>query len=82
MMLKKHSFEIDNVIFNTNNAGIQGSIQFFLNRNDRSLKTERFITDSRVAHVLTVWAAYLENILHVADMIEVTATKKQLSLDG
>ena len=77
MMLDKHSFAVQKVIFNTDNAGIQGSIQFFLNRRKEPLGAEGSITDSRVARVLTVWVAYLENMLHLADCIEVTAVKKK-----
>lgn len=76
-MLEKHSFTVENIVFNTDNAGIQGSIQFFLNRRDQPLKTDGFITKSRVARVLALWAAYLQNIFHVADLVEVTAVKMQ-----
>jgi SAM-dependent methyltransferase len=74
-MLRKHSFKVENVVFNTDNAGIQGSMQFFLNRKDRPLRTEGVITKSRVARVLAIWGAHLENLLHIADIVEITAVK-------
>jgi SAM-dependent methyltransferase len=75
-ILEKHGFAVQRMIFNTDNAGIQGSIQFLLNRNDEPLKAEGMVTDSRLARVLTYWMAHLQNLFHISDFIEVTAVKK------
>ena len=74
-MLVKHSFKIEKVIFNTDWRGIQGSLQMFLNRHDEPLSSQGRILASRLALLLCTWAAYLQNLFHVADVIEITATK-------
>lgn len=74
-MLQKNQFKAIKVIHNTNSAGIQGSLQFFLNRNDTPLRPEGRVASSQVIRVLASWAAHLENICRVSDFIEVTAVK-------
>lgn len=75
-MLEKHSFRPLRVLYNTDNAGLQGSIQFFLNRKTQPARPTGIITESQIARVLTVWGAFVQNLLHVADLIEVTAVKQ------
>ena len=75
-LLEKHSFRVEKVIFNTESTSIQGSLQMFVNRNNKVLRTAGRISRSRITRILCTWAAHLQNALHVADAIEVTAIKK------
>ena len=75
-MLAKHSFKVEKVIFNTEHTAIQGSLQMFLNRHDTPLSSQGSISESRFALVPCAWAAHLQNMLHIADVIEITATKQ------
>ena len=79
MMLEKHKFAVQRLVFNSDNAGIQGSLQFFLNRNSDPLKTEGTVTASQVARLLTYWMARVQNVLHMSDLIEITAVKESVS---
>jgi SAM-dependent methyltransferase len=75
-MLTKHNFTVQNVIFNTDYMGVLGSIQILLNRKkDPPSSVGRFVR-SRLARLLCCWTAHLQNALHVADVIEITATKQ------
>jgi 2-polyprenyl-3-methyl-5-hydroxy-6-metoxy-1,4-benzoquinol methylase len=76
MMLEKHSFKIEKVVYNTELTALLGSLQLFLNRNDWPLSSEGRVFRSRSAQVLCAWAASLQNLLHIADCIEITAVKK------
>jgi SAM-dependent methyltransferase len=75
-MLEKHSFKVERVIFNTEGASIQGSLQLFFTRNDETPRTEGRISKSRLVRVLCAWAAYLQNAVRISDAIEITAIKK------
>jgi SAM-dependent methyltransferase len=74
-MLKKHGFASERVIFNTHNAGIQGSTQFFLNRKTQPPRGDGRVMNSRIATALSVWIARLENVFRIGDQIEVTCIK-------
>ena len=75
-MLQKHSFRVETVTFNTEGASIQGSLQIFANRKDKVLVTSGRLARSRFLRMLCTWVAYLQNALHLADAIEITAVKK------
>jgi len=74
-MLRKHAFEVKQVVFNTNVTSLQESIQMYLNRNDGRLTPQGRFTASLTATFLCHCASKLQNILHIADVIEVTAVK-------
>jgi SAM-dependent methyltransferase len=76
LMLQKHSFKIEKVVFNTEGASIQGSFQLFFNRNDEIPSAEGRISKNRIARIFCSWAAYLQNSLRISDAIEITAIKK------
>jgi SAM-dependent methyltransferase len=75
-MLEKHSFRTERVIFNTEGASIQGSLQLFVNRRNKAPATTGRLSRSRFLRIFCTWAAYLQNGLHLADAIEITAVKK------
>jgi hypothetical protein len=64
------------VEFNTNATPLLESVQMYLNRNDARLRSQGRFTASLAATFLFSWAARLQNALHIADVIEVTATKR------
>lgn len=79
-MLTKHSFRVEKVIFNTEHTAILGSIQILLNRKKERPNSEGRFFNSRLARLLCCWAAHLQNALHAADAIEITATKQPRDL--
>ena len=74
-MLEKHGFSVIKIEHNADNTGIQGSLQFFLNRREDPIKPEGRVTRSQVARIVSTWLTGIENICRVADLIEVTAAK-------
>ncbi len=52
------------------------SVQMYLNRNDAQLRSQGRLTASLTATFLFSWAARLQNVFHIADVIEMTATKQ------
>lgn len=75
-MLNKHNFDVKQVVFNTNPTPLLESIQMYVNRNDTPLTSQGRLTASLFARFLCGCAAHLQNLWHIADMIEVTATKR------
>ena len=75
-MLSKHNFQVERVVFNTNTTALLESVQMYLNRKDAPLRTRGRFTNSLLANFLCNGAAHLQNCLHIADVIEVTATKR------
>jgi SAM-dependent methyltransferase len=76
-MLSKHGFKVERVIFNTEQTPLLGGLQIYLNRRQASPSFQGRLTNSRLALILSYWAARLQNLLHVADVIEITATKRE-----
>jgi SAM-dependent methyltransferase len=76
-MLSKHDFRVEKVVFNTEQTPLLGGIQIYLNRHQASPSFQGRLTRSRLATVLSYWASRLQNLLHVSDVIEITATKLQ-----
>jgi SAM-dependent methyltransferase len=76
-MLRKHNFEVKKVVFNTNPTPLLESIEMYLNREDASLSFKGRLTVSVAATILGNCAAQLQNFFRVADMIEITAAKRQ-----
>jgi len=75
-MLEKHSFKIEKVVYNTELTALLGSLQLFLNRNDTPLSSQGLVVRSRLARFVCSRAASLQNLLHIADCIEITAVKQ------
>jgi SAM-dependent methyltransferase len=75
-MLRKHKFVVKKVVFNTNPTPLLESIQMYLNRHDASLSSQGRITASLGALILGNFVAQLQNVFHIADMIEITAAKR------
>ena len=76
LILGKHSFKVEKVIFNTERTSIQGSFQMFLNKDDEVRGTEGRVARNRIIRILCTWLAHLENAFRIADVIEVTAVKQ------
>jgi hypothetical protein len=74
--LQKHRFAVERVVYNTNLSPLQESIQLYLNRKQAEPALQGRFSRSKLATLLCSWAAGLENVLGVADMIEVTAHKQ------
>lgn len=74
-MLTKHGFKVERLIYNADGIGIYGSLQMFLNRNDTVISSQGRVFANRWVRLLSTWFAYLENALHIADAIEITAVK-------
>ena len=75
-MLRKHNFDVKKVVFNTNPTPLLESVQMYLNRHDAVLSSQGRFTASLVATFLCNCTAQLQNAFHIADVIEVTATKR------
>jgi SAM-dependent methyltransferase len=76
-MLAKHNFNVEKVVFNTEQTPLLGGLQIYLTRRRASPSFHGPLTKSRLATLLSYWAARLQNFLHVSDVIEITATKQQ-----
>jgi SAM-dependent methyltransferase len=76
-MLAKHNFNVEKVVFNTEQTPLLGGLQIYLTRHRASPSFHGGLTSSRPATLLSYWAARLQNFLHVSDVIEITATKRQ-----
>jgi SAM-dependent methyltransferase len=74
-MLQKHNLNVKKVVFNTNLTSLQESVQMYLNRNDAALTPHGRFAGNRWAALLCCWAARLQNLFHIADVIEITAIK-------
>jgi SAM-dependent methyltransferase len=79
-MLLKHNFHVENVVFNTNMLPLLAGVQLYLNRNHASPDPQGRFSKSRLATLLCCWGASLQNVFHVADVIEMTATKQSARL--
>jgi hypothetical protein len=76
-MLVKHGFNVENVVFNTEQTPLLGGLQLYLTRHRTSPSFHGGLTSSRLATFFSYWAARLQNFLRVSDVIEITATKRK-----
>jgi SAM-dependent methyltransferase len=76
-MLKKHGFQVERVLFNTSLTALVDSAQIYLNRKQPAPNKRGIFLRSRVATLICGWIAHLQNLFHVADLIEVTAAKQR-----
>jgi SAM-dependent methyltransferase len=75
-MLAKHNFNVEKVVFNTEQTPLLAGLQVYLTRHRASPTFHGRVTSSRLVTLLSYWAARLQNFLHVSDVIEITATKQ------
>jgi SAM-dependent methyltransferase len=75
-MLEKHSFKIERIAYNTEKTGFMGSLQLFFNRKDEPAQCQGRITRSNESQIIFSWVAHLQNLLRIADAIEITAVKR------
>jgi hypothetical protein len=75
-LLEKCNFHVERVVYNTNLTPLLESIQMYLNRNDASPSSQGRLSRDKMATLLCSLGAFLQNIFHVADVVEVTATKQ------
>jgi SAM-dependent methyltransferase len=75
-MLSKHNFNVERVVFNTDMTPLLWGVQMYLNRNALSPAFQGRFSRSRVSRLLCIWAAHLQNAFHVADVVEITATRQ------
>jgi SAM-dependent methyltransferase len=75
-LLAKHNFEVEKVVFNTEQTPLLGGLQIFLNRHQASPSFQGRLTRSRLAMIISYWLARVQNLLRIADVIEITATKR------
>ena len=76
-LLAKHDFQVERVVYNTEQTPLLWGVQLFLNRRRSLPRFEGRLTRSRLALLLSYWAARLQNFLRVADVIEITAIKRE-----
>lgn len=70
-LLAQEGFKVEQVNYNSNFAGIFGSLQLYLNRNNGKLGEDGWITRSRILTLVGYWAARVIDSLHKGDCIEV-----------
>ena len=76
-MLTKHNFDVEKVVFNTEQTPLLAGLQIYLTRHRASPSFHGRLPGNRLAMFFSYWAARLQNSLHVSDVIEITATKRQ-----
>ena len=75
-MLQKHNFNVERVVFNTEQTPLLGGVQLYFNRNQPSPGFDGRFYTSTLATFVCYWTARLQNVFHVADIVEITATKR------
>jgi SAM-dependent methyltransferase len=80
-MLAKHDFHVEKVVFNTEQTPLLGGLQIFLNRHQALPSFQGRLTRSRLAMILSYWASRIQNLLRIADVVEITATKRARKAD-
>ena len=73
LLLKETGFQVDRVNFNSNSAGIFGSLQIYLNRNNGRTGEDGAIARSRFLRLVGGWIAALLDGVRQGDCIEVIA---------
>jgi SAM-dependent methyltransferase len=74
-MLKKHGFTSDNIFYNSNRAGIIGSIQIYLNRNSGDISTNGWLLSNKILIFLGDYIAKIFDFFGGGDSIEITFSK-------
>lgn len=76
-LLSKHRFSVERVIFNSDYAGILGSAQIWLNRNNGRRSTDGPLITNPVLKIWCQWLAKLVDLFQLGDAIEIVATKRE-----
>lgn len=72
-LLRKHGFEPERIVYNSNYHGLLEGFQIFLNRGTLLTAGEGTLANSRVLRVLAHRAAKILDFLGIGDCIEITA---------
>lgn len=72
-LLVSEGFKVESVKYNSTFAGIFGSLQIYLDRNNGKLSEDGFIVRNPVLMVIGHWMARILDLLKVGDCIEVIA---------
>jgi SAM-dependent methyltransferase len=72
-LLDETGFEVDRVNYNSNSAGIFGSMQTYLNRNNGRVGEDGGIARSHFLRLIGGWGAFILDRLRMGDCIEVIA---------
>jgi len=77
MMLTKHNFIIENVVYNSIYSGILGSIQIYFNRNSEKLSSDGFFIKNPMFIFFFHLVSKFLDLLKLGDSIEITSHKKR-----
>jgi len=72
-LLSEERFEVEEVKYNSTFAGIIGSLQIWVNRNNGKLSEEGWIVKSLPLRLVAHWLARITDLFHVGDCMEVIA---------
>jgi SAM-dependent methyltransferase len=75
-MLEKHGFAANNIFYNSNRAGIIGSIQIYLNRNSDKISTNGWVLNNKILIFLCDYIAKIFDFVRGGDSIEITFSKE------
>ena len=75
-MLEEQDFTVECVKYNSNAAGILGSLQLYLNRNNGKLGEDGPVFRSKLLMLVGYWAARMTDFVHTGDCIELIARPK------
>ncbi|UWZ85291.1 class I SAM-dependent methyltransferase [Occallatibacter riparius] len=75
-LLESEGFSVESVKYNSEYAGIFGSLQIYLNRNNGRMSNDGRVIHSRVLMVAGHWAGRLLDLLRAGDCIEVIARRR------
>jgi hypothetical protein len=79
-LLEKHRFVVEAVRYNSDYAGILGSVQIWFNRNNGRKSSEGVAFNSKLLRVGCHWIAKTMDLFRVGDAIEITARKAAASV--
>jgi SAM-dependent methyltransferase len=72
-LLAETGFQVDRVNYNSNSAGIFGSLQIYVNRNNGKVGEDGWIARNRFLSVIGRWAALGIDFLRMGDCTEIIA---------
>ena len=76
-ILEKNGFKVKKVTYNSNYAGILGSIQIYLNRNKNLASDKGFVYNFIPFRIIASIIAKIENLFRIGDCMELIAEKKE-----
>lgn len=77
-LLEQHGFKVHKITFNSDYAGLLGSIQIWMNRHRGKLSTEGIWFNNYPLRVLAQWFTKAADFFHKGDAIEITAGKADI----